>query len=159
MQSKKEVWLFRPASDAGFAMSRKKVRLKTKGTKASADLGLPNFLIAAGFGAAIIHYSEFVFNAARDSDDHTADLPLWRVHMGSACLGTLAFIVVLFCLEMLECKSTNLALWSAVKWLPLVGLTGTATFVHIPFMIVLALAVLYGGWVYRQVHLERRRAE
>lgn len=78
---------------------------------------------------------------------------------GSACLGTLAFIVLLFCLETLESKSRSLALWSVVKWLPLVGLTGTATVVHIPFLIVLALAVLYGVWVYHRLHPERRGAE
>ena len=140
-------------------MRRKKVRQSTKGKNTSADMGLPNFLIAASLEAAIIDYTEPVFNAARDSNDRTDNIPLWRVHVGSECLGSLASIFVLFCLKKLGYKSKNLAMRPTVGRPSHVGITGVATDFHIPIMIVLVSVMLNGMWVYRQFDLERRMAD
>jgi hypothetical protein len=105
-------------------------------------------VIAVLVGAAMIQYTEFVFFSARDANGHTADIPMWRVHMGSACLGTIAFMIVLFCCDTLGHKSKRRALRLAIPWLPLVGLTGLASIIHIPILIVIILGLTYGAWVF-----------
>lgn len=105
---------------------------------------------AAMCGAAMCQYTEFVFMSATDKNGHTADIPMWRVHMGSASLGALGFVIALFCLEALNRSSKTLALRSAISWFPLVALTGFATIIHIPVFIVILAGSVYGVWMYRR---------
>jgi hypothetical protein len=70
--------------------------------------------------------------------------------MGSVFVGIVTFIVFLFILEFLETRSQITAWRSSAPWLPLVGLTGLATAVHIPFYIALLVGVSYAVWAYRR---------
>jgi hypothetical protein len=70
--------------------------------------------------------------------------------MGSVCLGSVAFVITLFCFEVLEKKSRSLAFNSAIPWLPLVAITGLAAIIHIPAFIVIIVGLIYGTWVYRR---------
>ena len=101
-------------------------------------------------GAAMFQYTEFVFMSSTDQNGHTANIPMWRVHMGSACLGSIGFVIALFCFEVLEKKSKSLAFNSAIPWLPLVAITGLASIIHIPAFIVIIVGFIYGTWVYRR---------
>jgi uncharacterized membrane protein YuzA (DUF378 family) len=91
-------------------------------------------------------------------------VPAWQVHMGSTCVGIATFFVFLFILEFMETKSKITAWRSSAPWLPLVGPTALATFVHIPFYIVILICACYAVWAYRRtcevrrqpVHRERR---
>jgi len=115
----------------------------------------PAILIAVMCGAAMLQYTEFVFVSARDDNGRTFDIPMWRVHMGSACLGALAFMIALFCFEALERRSKSLALRLTVPWIPLVGITGVATIIHIPIAIVILCSLVYGVWAYRRFRAMR----
>jgi hypothetical protein len=111
---------------------------------------LPAILIAALVGGAMLQYIEFVFMSATDDNGHSFDIPMWRVHMGSACLGSVAFMIALFCFEALERRSKSLALRLTVPWIPLVGITGLATIIHIPIAIVVVCSLVYVVWAYRR---------
>ena len=115
----------------------------------------PAILIAIMCGAGMLQYAEFVFISAKDDNGRTFDIPMWRVHMGSACLGALAFMIALFCFESLEQRSKSLALRLTVPWIPLVGITGLATIIHIPIAIVILCSLLYGIWAYRRFRAMR----
>jgi hypothetical protein len=84
------------------------------------------------------------------------DIPMWRVHMGSTCLGAVTFVIVLFCCEALRYRSKKRGLQLALPWLPLAGLTGLATIIHIPSLIVISLGVTYGIWVYLRTRTQQR---
>lgn len=77
-------------------------------------------------------------------------LPAWQAHMGSVCVGIITFFVFLFILEFLETKSRITAWRSSSPWLPLVGSTALATFVHIPFYIVFPICASYAVWAYHR---------
>jgi hypothetical protein len=129
---------------------------RTKEPAKSAASVLPGILIAALFGAAMTQYTEFVFFSATDTNGHTVDIPIWRVHMGSTCLGFVTFVIVLFSCEALRYRSRRLALQLALPWLPLAGLTGLATIIHIPSLIVIGVGVAYGIWVYLRSRTQQR---
>ncbi len=106
-------------------------------------------VIAALCGATALYCGEIIYDNIKDSGaPDLRQLPDWRAHMAMACLGTLSFVVSLFLLESLGRRSKSRALRSTVPWLPLVGLTGVATAVHIPIYVVTLLIVLYSPWAY-----------
>lgn len=82
-------------------------------------------------------------------------LPGWRAHMGSAWMGTLAFVTALFLLENLGGQSRSRALRSAIPWLPLVALAGLATAIHIPISLVILAAAFYSPWAYLRMRTIR----
>jgi hypothetical protein len=83
-------------------------------------------------------------------------LPAWQIHMGSACIGIITFLAGLFILEVLETRSHITAWRSSAPWLPLVGLMVLATFIHIPFYVVILVGVISGVCAYRQTSSVRR---
>ena len=84
-------------------------------------------------------------------DQNTRKLVGWQVNMGSICIGLMAFVVILFCLEVLN-KRSKIAGWqSSWPWLPPVGLTAVATFVHIPAYFVISAGAIYSTWACRRI--------
>jgi hypothetical protein len=131
-------------------VKKRRPKKKTKNRTRSADLAFPTIWIAAMCGAAMFQYTEFVYMSSIDENGQPANIPIWRVHMGSVCLGSVAFVITLFCFEVLEKKSRSLAFNSAIPWLPLVAITGLAAIIHIPAFIVIIVGLIYGTWVYRR---------
>lgn len=121
---------------------RNKPRIKGK------TFAFPNTSIAAVCGVALFQYTEFVFMSTGDGSFRAPDIPGWRVHMISALLGTLSFVITLFCLEVLVRKSKTVAFRSVIPWLPFVVLTGVATVFHIHFLVLIGAASAYGAWMY-----------
>jgi len=91
-------------------------------------------------------------------DQNTRKLVGWQVNMGSICIGLMAFVVILFCLEVLNKRSKIAGLRSSWPWLPLVGLTALATFVHIPVYFVIPAGAIYGTWACRRIFRESCRS-
>jgi hypothetical protein len=83
-------------------------------------------------------------------------IPVWKFHMGSAFVGIMVFFTVLFLLEVLETKSKRAAWLSSARWLPLAGLTGLATVIHIPIYVVLAAGTIIAVWAYHRTSSVRR---
>ena len=67
----------------------------------------PTTLLMALFGGACAFITvESIFPDVVESLGHqTNKLPGWKVHMGSACVGIIAFLTFLFILEALETRS------------------------------------------------------
>lgn len=130
----------------------KKIKRK-KQTSDSTPIALAIAVIA---GAGALYCAEIIYDNIKDSGaPDMRQLPGWRAHMGSACVGSLAFVIALFLLESLGRNSRSIALRSAIPWLPMVLLTGLATAIHIPIYAVIAMAALYTPWAYtrmRAVH-------
>jgi hypothetical protein len=58
--------------------------------------------IASLGGLVVLYYAESTMNDVQNSGQQdTQRLPNWQVHMGSICLGAVAFVVSLFLLELL----------------------------------------------------------
>lgn len=76
--------------------------------------------------------------------------PGWRVHLLSAWLGTVCFVVALFCLEALVQESKIVAFRSTIRWYPFVVLTGIANIFNIHTLIVIAVAAAYAIWMWRR---------
>jgi hypothetical protein len=110
-------------------------------------------LIALLGGSAVSFYFGSALLDLQSIDNQNArKLPGWQVSMGSICLGMIAFVVILFCLEILS-KRSKIAGWrSSWPWLPLVGLTALATFVHIPAYFVIPAGAIHGTWAYRRIY-------
>jgi hypothetical protein len=105
--------------------------------------------IATLCGATALYCGEIIYDNIKDSGaPDIRQLPGWRAHMASACVGTLAFVISLFLLESLGRRSKSSALRSTVPWLPLVVLTGLATAIHIPTYLVALVTALYSPWAY-----------
>jgi hypothetical protein len=105
--------------------------------------------IAALFGAGALYCAEIIYDSVKDSGaPDIRQLPEWRAHMASACVGTLAFVISLFLLESLGGRPRGIALRSAILWFPLVALTGLAATIHIPVYVVVLMASLYSPWAY-----------
>ena len=112
--------------------------------------------IATLCGVSALYCSEIIYDNIKDSGaPDMRQLPGWRAHMASACVGTLAFVTSLFLLETLGGRSRSRALRSAVLWFPLVVLTGLATAVHIPVYLVVLVAVFYIPWAYLRTRAAR----
>jgi hypothetical protein len=122
---------------------------KSKQDKQAAESTPMALAIATLCGLAALYCSEIIYDNIKDSGaPDMRQLPGWRAHMASACVGTMAFVTSLFLLESLGGKSRSRALRSAVPWFPLVALTGLATAIHIPIYLVVLIAVLYSPWAY-----------
>lgn len=105
--------------------------------------------IATLFGGGALYCAEIIYGTVKDSDTRDMhQLPGWRAHMGSACVGSVAFVTVLFFLESLSRRSRLVAARAAVPWLPIVALTGLATTTHIPIYVVILAAAIYSPWAY-----------
>ncbi len=118
----------------------------------------PATLLVAVLGGACAFISiESIFPDVMDSLGHKMNrLQGWQVHMGSASVGIMAFLTLLFILELLETKSNITAWRSSAPWLPLAGLTALAAVIHISFYIVLPAGTIYGVWAYRRTCSVRR---
>jgi hypothetical protein len=105
--------------------------------------------LATLFGAGALYCGEIIYDNIKDSGaPDMRQLPGWRAHMASVCVGTLAFVISLFLLESLGRRSKGSALRSTVPWLPVVALTGLATAIHIPVYMVALLIAIYSPWAY-----------
>jgi hypothetical protein len=122
---------------------------KAKPQKQITDSTPTAVALATFFGAAALYCGEIIYDNIKDSGaPDMRQLPGWRAHMASACVGTLAFVISLFLLESLGRRSKGSALRSTVPWLPVVALTGLATAIHIPVYMVALLIALYSPWAY-----------
>lgn len=81
---------------------------------------------------------------------HARRLPDWQIHTAAACLGTVTFLMILFCLELMARRSKMMAWRSSWPFLPLIGLTGLASLIHIPAYAVIPIGALLCVWAYRQ---------
>ncbi len=62
--------------------------------------------LATLFGAGALYCGEIIYDNIKDSGaPDMRQLPGWRAHMASVCLGTLAFVISLFLLESLGRRS------------------------------------------------------
>ena len=129
-------------------MSRKSVSRTNRPRIKGRSLSYPNISIAAICGVALFQYTEFVLTSTGDGTFGAPDIPGWRAYMMSTWLGTLAFVVVLFCLEALVRNSKRVAFRTVIPWFPFVVLTGVATIFHIHFLIVIGAAFAFGAWMY-----------
>lgn len=129
-------------------VSRKRVSRSSTPSIDRQTLSVANISIAALCGVALFQYTEFVLIVNGDGTFRPPDIPGWRAHMMSAWLGSVAFVVALFCLEALVQKSKTAAFRSVMPWFPFVVLTGVATIFHIHFLIVIGAAFAYGAWMY-----------
>jgi nucleotide-binding universal stress UspA family protein len=93
-----------------------------------------------------------VGNAHDQIQEHIRDrsIDLLVLGMGSVCVGIITFFVFLFILEFLETNSRTTAWRSSASWLPLVGLTASATLIHIPIYVVFLGGGSYAVWAYRR---------
>jgi hypothetical protein len=105
--------------------------------------------LATLFGAGALYCGEIIYDNIKDSGaPDMRQLPGWRAHMASACVGTLAFVISLFLLESLGRRSKGSALRSTVPWWPVVAVTALATAIHIPVSLVTLLITIYSPWAY-----------
>jgi len=118
----------------------------------------PTTLLMALFGGACAFITvESTFPDVMDPlEHHVNKLPGWQVHMGSACVGFVAFLTFLFILEAFETSSKKTAWRCSAPWIPLVGLTATASVIHIPFYLVALIGFVYGVCAYRRTSSVRR---
>jgi hypothetical protein len=122
----------------------KRTKLQIKGK----TLDTPTTSLAAICAVAVLPYANLVFMSAGDETGQTVMMPGWRVHMLSAWLGTVCFVITLFCLESLVHKSMAVAFRTTIPWSPFVVFTGVATIFRIHFLIVIVAACAYGACMY-----------
>jgi len=104
----------------------------------------------------MLYLAEILFRTLLDSGASSVPgLPSWRAHMGSMCVGTMAFVTTFFLLEALGRKSKTIAWRSSLPWLPLIMLTALATAIHIPIYVVIIVSCLYSIWAYRRTRAIR----
>lgn len=120
----------------------KRTKLQSKGKALNAS----TTSVAAICAFAIVPYADFMILSARDE----GMFPGWRVHLFSAWLGTVCFVVALFCLEALVQESKIMAFRSTIRWYPFVVLTGIANIFNIHTLIVIAVAAAYAIWMWRR---------
>lgn len=129
-------------------VSRKRAARSSTPSINRQTLSIANISIAAICGVALFQYTEFVQIVNGDGTFSAPDIPAWRAHMMSVWLGSVSFVVALFCLEALVRKSKTVALRSVIPWFPFVVLTGVATIYHIHFLIVFGASLAYGASMY-----------
>lgn len=137
-------------------MTRRGIRKAGKRDTESTQGPSLAFLISVTCGAVIGEYSDAIFNSLTEGDGPVATIPMWRVHMSSACFGTSAFTITLFLVRALELKSKKMAMKSAARWVPLVGMTGLAALIHIPSPFVFIGGGLYSVWGFWRYLGERK---
>ena len=118
----------------------------------------PTTLLVASFGGVCGFITVVnIIDDVRESWWHQVNkLPAWQANVGALCVGILTFTIFLFILQVLETRSKITAWRSSAPWLPLVGLTATATVVHIPFYVVALIGAIYGLLAYRRTSSVRR---
>jgi len=108
-------------------------------------------------GLGIVIYGESLLGDIQGTgDSHPGNLANWQVDMGAACMGTAAFIVIFFLLELLGHKSKAHAWRATWPWLPLVGLTALASVIHFPVYVVILMCALDVGWAFYKTWAGRR---
>lgn len=118
------------------------------------DSALTAMGIAAVCGLGVFQASEIIFDNLRDGGANGAAAgaaPAWRVHMASSFAAFLAVAVVLFLLRRFERRSSRLALSSVTPAFPCIFVTGIATIVHIPAVLVLAIVSACLVWAAARV--------
>jgi hypothetical protein len=129
---------------------------KIKQQKQATDSTPVALAIATLFGITAAYCTEIVYDHIKSPGaSDMGQLPGWRAHMASACVGSLAFVIVLFLLESLGRRSKRVALRSAIPWLPIVALTACATAVHIPIYVVILTGSIYSPWAYLRTRAAR----
>ena len=122
---------------------KKKQKQEDDGTRAT-SLAL---IIAFLGGLGIYMYGENLFGDIQSGGDpHGSSLGNWQVHMGAICLGTAAFVTILFLMELPSRQSRTDAWRTSWPWLPLVGVTATATVIHIPTYAVIVVCAIECTW-------------
>jgi hypothetical protein len=122
------------------------------------DLEVTTGALAIGFlgGLGIVNYGESLLGDIQGTgESHARSLANWQVHMGAACMGTAAFVVILFLLVLLGHKSKVSAWRFTLPWLPLVGLTALATAIHFPAYVVILMCALDVAWAYYKTRVAR----
>jgi hypothetical protein len=120
------------------------------------DLHVTTGALVIGFlgGLGIMLYGESLLGDIQGAgDSHVQNLANWQVDMGAACMGTEAFVIIFFLLELLGHKSKASAWRATWPWLPLVGLTALATVVHFPPYVVILMCILDAGWAYYKTRM------
>lgn len=115
-------------------------------------------LLVASFGGACAFITvENTIDDIMELWGHQARKLLgWQVDMGALCVGVITFFAFVFILGVLETRSKITAWRSSAPWLPLVGLTGIAAVIHIPFYVVAPIGAIYSVWAYRKTSNVRR---
>ncbi len=113
-------------------------------TPASTPVAL---LVSLLIGAGSFYCADVTYGAIEDyGAGGLRPFPAWRAHMGSACVGMLGFMVSLFLLESLGKGSRRTALRSIAPWAPLIVLTASATFIHVPAFVIVIITLVYCPW-------------
>jgi hypothetical protein len=113
------------------------------------DLTTFALLVAIFGGLGIVTYGESLLGDIQNAGDpHGPNLANWQVHMGAACMGSAAFVTILFLLELLNRQSKINAWRSSWPWLPLVVFTGFAAVIHIPACAVTVICTVDSVWAY-----------
>ena len=113
------------------------------------DLSPTSIALLAAFlgGLGILIFGESLLGDIQgEGESHARSLASWQIHMGAACMGAAALVVILYLLELLGRQSKIIAWRSSWPWLPLVGLTALATVIHIPAFAVIVMCVLDAAW-------------
>ncbi len=100
-------------------------------------------------GLGILFYGESLLGDIQGGGaPHGSRLANWQIHMGAICMGAAAFITILFLMELLS-RQSKIAAWRiSWPWLPLVGVTAVATFIHIPPYAVIFVCAIDTVWAY-----------
>jgi hypothetical protein len=132
------------------------MRKRSKQSDSGVDLTWIAILVAASGGVGILIYAESALDDVQSTvDQHAPTIPGWQLHGGSSCLGAVAFVVILFFLELLG-KQSKIAAWrSSWPWLPLIGFTALATLIHIPAYAVIPVCAAIGVWAYSRTRSVR----
>lgn len=133
-------------------------RMKRRKEQHGCSLDLTTFALLVGFlgGLGIVTYGESLLGDIQSEGGlHAPSLAIWQVHMGAACMGTAAFVLIFFLLEILGRQSKMSAWRSSWPWLPLVGLTSLATVIHIPAYAVILICGLVAVWAYHRTRAVR----
>ena len=107
-------------------------------------------MAALGAGGILV-YAESALDDIRSTvNQHAPTMPGWQVHMGSSCLGAVAFVIILYLLELLA-KQSKIEAWrSSWPWLPLIGFTALATLIHVPAYAVIPACAGTSVWAYHR---------
>jgi hypothetical protein len=107
-------------------------------------------------GGGALGSAEVISSVLWDSETgNDLRVPNWRIHMGSICVGMIAFLITFFLLEMLGRKSKAIAWRSSIPWLPLIAFTGLATAIRIPVYVMIPTVALCSVWAYRRTRAVR----
>jgi hypothetical protein len=129
---------------------------KAKRQKQTTDSTPVAVVLATLCGAGALYCGEIIYDNIKDSGaPDMRQLPGWRAHMASVCIGALTFVISLFLLESLGRRSKGSALRSTAPWWPIVALTALATAIHIPVYMVAVLIVVYSPWAYAHTRQAR----